>query len=464
MRVTGLVLAAMLLAGLTQAADRGPSDPVQVHYPRGGCETGVLEIEVFSRSLKRWQPHPAHWRILADTCQQEDAGELLNELRVRCIDLANPGRASPWRIGVQVYQPAEAPGCVALQSDAPALADPRIVLSLPIAGEAVRNLSKTAALVGRVVLDHDIGVLIDTRLVGEQRRSVAHALETWIGSVAPLLGSVRVGLIAFGGPGATEIGQRASASPKLEMSSHAGILYQRLVAIWSAPRVAGLTAALEPILDAYFDADLDANRNGNLNANDDARTATRSLSLVVIVGGEAAFPFGRGPGADPHHRGALLRAVERALELGVSLRIFVLGDDEPGLAELVDRVRESFVRHSAAGGLEVLGHARLLGPALAGEMPTWLRDVRVVNLANGVLAEGLHFARSGLFEGQVALETGRNQLRVRAVLSDGRQLVADFDRSFDASLLRDHLRAQEAERIRQLRAREGLIEIEVEEP
>ena len=446
--MTGLVLAAMLLAGLAQAAGRGPSDPVQVHYPRGGCETGVLEIEVFSRTLKRWQPHPTHWRILADTCQQEDAGELLNELRVRCVDLGNAGRASPWRIGVQVYQPAEAPGCVAPQRDAPALADPRIVLSLPIAGEAVRNLSKTAVLVGRVALDHDIGVLVDTRLAGEQRQAVAHALETWIGSVAPLLGPVRVGLIAFGGPGTTGTSQPASASPKLEMSSHEGLLHDRLVGIWGAPRVAGVTAALD----------------ANLDANDDARTATRSLSLVVIVDGEAAFPFGRGAGADPHHRGSLLRAVERALALGVSLRIFVLGDDEPGLAERVDRVRESFVRHSAAGGLEVLDDAQLLGPALAGEMPIELRDVRVVNLANGVLSEALHFSRSGLFEGQVALETGRNQLRVRAVLSDGRRLVADFDRSFDASLLRDYLRAGEAERIRQLRAREGLIEVEVEEP
>jgi hypothetical protein len=283
--------------------------------------------------------------------------------------------------------------------------------------------------------------------VGESRESTASALEGWLGSVAPLLGPVRVALLPFEGPDESSSDPRPASTPAAEPSADAASLRRRLAGIWTAPASAGLTAALRPVLDEHATAGGDG----------------RSLTVVVIVAGDAALPFGRGAAADPHRREALLAAVDRALELRVSLRILVLSEDERELVELVDRVRERIERRSGPGGLQVLADAAGLPAALSREMPMELRDLRVVNLANGVLADPLQFGRAGPFDGRVSLETGRNQLRVRAVLSDGRELVADFDRSFDASPLRDHLRAQEAERIQKIRARDGIIEVEVED-
>lgn len=93
-------------SGLAQETER-----VHVLYPRGECETGVIEIEVWSRSNRRWVPHPEHPRIPGDTCQSEDPGILLNELRVRCVDPGDARRRSTWLVGVDIRRPAPDSRC-----------------------------------------------------------------------------------------------------------------------------------------------------------------------------------------------------------------------------------------------------------------------------------------------------------------------------------------------------------------
>ena len=78
MSARGILIAGVLLGGL--GAGTPPHDPVQVYYPAGQCETGVLEIELWHRASKAWRPHPDHPRIMAGTCQLEDAGDLLIQL------------------------------------------------------------------------------------------------------------------------------------------------------------------------------------------------------------------------------------------------------------------------------------------------------------------------------------------------------------------------------------------------
>ena len=86
-------------------------DRAQVFYPKGECETGVIELEVYERNTQSWRPHAEHPQIKADTCQWEDPGILLQELRVRCADPEQPARASEWLTGVEVFQPLSSALC-----------------------------------------------------------------------------------------------------------------------------------------------------------------------------------------------------------------------------------------------------------------------------------------------------------------------------------------------------------------
>ena len=109
----GLLLGSALVATGVAPATAGAQteDHVRVFYPRGECETGVIEIEVFHRASSAWQRHPAHWRIPAATCQEELAGILLQEIRYRCVDPDSPSRASAWTVGVDVFESVSADRC-----------------------------------------------------------------------------------------------------------------------------------------------------------------------------------------------------------------------------------------------------------------------------------------------------------------------------------------------------------------
>jgi hypothetical protein len=81
---------------------------VLVYYPRGDCG-GVLEIEVYDRIAGRWAPHPEHPWLPPGACAREEAGTLLNELRVRCADPENSRRPSEWVVGAEVA--STSPAC-----------------------------------------------------------------------------------------------------------------------------------------------------------------------------------------------------------------------------------------------------------------------------------------------------------------------------------------------------------------
>ncbi len=79
-------------------------DPVFVFYPRNFCSGEQIALEVWDRSEQRWAKHPRHPVIPVDSCQLEDAGVLLNEIRWRCLERDHSDWDEGWSVGVRVFE------------------------------------------------------------------------------------------------------------------------------------------------------------------------------------------------------------------------------------------------------------------------------------------------------------------------------------------------------------------------
>jgi hypothetical protein len=81
---------------------RAPGERVLVFYTPGACAAGQLEVEIYDRALRSWRPHPEHPRLAPGACVLEAPGQLLNELRVRCLDPSGKRPPSAWVVGAEV--------------------------------------------------------------------------------------------------------------------------------------------------------------------------------------------------------------------------------------------------------------------------------------------------------------------------------------------------------------------------
>jgi hypothetical protein len=122
-------------------------DPVLVLFSPGACESGNVEIELWSRDFEEWVPHPRHARLATGGCAVEDAGKLLNEIRVRCVDPAGERRASAWRVGANVWHPVENNVCTAEAAERQPL---RVSITSPGPGDVIRAERGFIALAGRI--------------------------------------------------------------------------------------------------------------------------------------------------------------------------------------------------------------------------------------------------------------------------------------------------------------------------
>jgi hypothetical protein len=101
------VLAALTLVLSAAAA----AEPVTVRFPAGDCSTHRIEVQVFDRDARAWQPHPQHPQLDTGRCIRMDSGVLLNELRVRCVDPKGRLAPSGWIVGAEVFQAGDASDC-----------------------------------------------------------------------------------------------------------------------------------------------------------------------------------------------------------------------------------------------------------------------------------------------------------------------------------------------------------------
>ena len=431
--------------GAPGVASDGPSalrpriDPIHVFFPRGPCESDHLQLETWDRYSRTWAPHPQHARIPVESCQIEDAGWLLNELRWRCEDV---GIHNPWHVGLDVFDPAITGSCAvgALQG-----ADTRIDIhvSTPSRSTMVRSAERKATLSGSVRIDGLEGVAYDVLLVLDRSGSEpadrtrlhaqVEAAARFVEEHRPRLGDMRIGIVSYPNPGPAR-GESRKGRLELPLTSDARLLQSAL------HRVAERGVAGEP---AFADG-LEHGLNQLLlfSGGSDRPAARR---VLVISGDGRASPFAAGE-PDPLLLMQLDGLADELRRNGVRLHALALGGYAEGPTPLVsDLVARSFGRYQRIphGEFDTRFFRHVALPR-----PTALE---VTNPRTGVRRRVGVDAR-GHFALEIPLEAGRNALQLHAITSDGqhdeREWVVEYDESQYLELV------LEAERSRLLRERE----------
>ena len=456
-RVLPLICLALGVVALGANADDGSvPDPVHVYYADATCASGELELEIWDREARAWVAHPRHRRVPTQTCQIEDAGVLLNELRWRCADSAVNATApdAGWVIGLDVFD-AEVMSHCAVDQIAANDRETSISISSPREGVAVQAPTPRVAVEGSVRVaglegvDYDVVLAIDRSAPAaggvDSLHAQVEAARAWLRAVTPRLGAVRVGIVSYPnlppGPGESTAARREVALTDDVKALHAvmeRLRWRRSAGLSTTP--AALTLAIDELTGAA------------------ARPRARRVLVLMADGGlDGALGSGsvaseRPGGDDPH-----LALAERAAERGIRLHLFALGglseQPPPRVREMLDLVPGSFTR--------VLPR-ELPTPFLA---PIGLPIAETVSIET----EGGRAPRisvpvdaRGRFRAEVTVEPGENRFWVSARTSDGATARRVFRLVFDDALILERILEAERERIR--RAQRKHLELDGDRP
>jgi len=431
---------ALLLWGAQPALAGGSLDPIRVYYEGSSiCDDTALDVEVWNREQERWEPHPVHPRITADTCQVEDAGILLNEVRYRCAG-PEPG---PWYVGVDVFRPGvlEACGGGRLLAGRDPLG---VRITSPHPGAVVRDDTQMVAIEGAVQIDgrdatgYDVVVAVDASAPTAKPfdASGRPLFDVEIDAVRALLEAtahrndrLRIGLVSHGG------GARLELSPTADRD--------RLRRALDALAARGPSG--NPAFAAGLAAGLDA-----LPAGDALRAVSDGGQrvLLALADGRSALPFGGELPRDPVYRQRLDALLSRAVHDGVAVHAFALGGPGgPALELLVPGLADS------GGGLV---HAASPQAAIGALRATPLPHVQLVVIRNRSVdaARTATLRPDGRFRATLPLRNGTNLVQAVATDSSGAEAQVTVELHFDDSAVRARLLAAERERIRRLRARQ----------
>lgn len=428
------------------SADAGRSwarDPIQVFYPRNGCSGDLIELEVWNRARGAWMRHPAHPRVPLESCQIEDAGVLLNEIRWRCVD--PPGGATPmaWVVGLEVFDPEVVESCsvdpVGFAAD-----DTRIHVAEPPAGRPVRNESHQIPVRGSVRLggvegvDYDVVVAIDrsASVRGTATDLLAAQIEATRAFVEGLhgrLGQVRVGIVSHPNM-PPRPGENAGARREVAIGADRAALRAALARLGarSASGVQTFSSALE-----FGIAELRGR-----NPASGARERSRKV-LVVASDGRRSLPFGDAADTAPGFGARQLELAKQARREGIALHLFALA----GVSEEPSQFVRSMLEASE-GSFTRVPHQALPTPFLEAVRLPVVEQVMIANETTGRAPQLAALDAAGGFEGRVALVSGENRLRIRARTSEGLWAEREWHVDFDDSLVVEKLLAAERERMR----------------
>ncbi len=455
-----LALGTAVASGMSAApvwSEPGLLDPVYVFYPRGSCREERIELEIWDREAEQWGRHPRHPEVPVESCQLEDAGVLLQELRWRCIETRPVDVPATWVVGLDVFNPRVMERCAV---DAPvAQGGLEIEITSPVPGTIVRGDVPRTALEGSVHIGgakgarYDLVIALDVSQDTGPRQGTpdvftaeVDAARSLIDQLRHRLGAVRIGIVTF---------------PNLRMARNdpGGTGARREIALTDDPyaldRAIRAIRARGPGSFQSFSSGFPfavaelLGENAGSGARDDARKV-----LVLAADGRSDVPFGPGAGELPRFVAKTRAAAEKAAAADVEMHFFALAGiagDAPAFAQ------------EAGASFRRVPEPRLGTTFLRLVSLPYVSDVKVTDLRTGKPLADLRLEADGAFRATLPVERGANRVLVEAVGSEGQRGQREVVVDFDDSLIQEALLAAERERIRKIRELQGRVEITPEE-
>jgi hypothetical protein len=459
MLCAALACAVPLLLSIPGNAAPPGGERVRIFQPRLDCSQNLLEVQIYDREAESWVDHPEHARIFADSCQTEDSGVLLNELRTRCAEPAGHDDWNFWRVGVDVWD-------VDLMSRCPQVVPERrnefeleLEILSPTPGEVLASPDLETRIEGRVRIEGrppgnwDVVFLLDASpghrsLDADGRVPMYEAIKALRNWAAAGRGEkvLQLGLIAFSHEADNNRPDHVAASLETDapLAADNGLMLAALDAFATSPPAAppGFPQALSLALS-------ELESRGREQA---------SRAVVVFIDGRARLPFGVDAGFDPELRRRMRAAALPARDRGVPVHVLSLGGESERAPELVDEMfagTPSVWLSLPASLASVRGLSELPFPEL--------ESVELHSTSAGEPAREVSWEPGGRFSARVRLRDGLNTLRLRALTSTGSAADARLSLTLDNARLRDVLLEREREHMQRVRGGKR-VEIEVEQP
>ena len=179
-----------------------------------------------------------------------------------------------------------------------------------------------------------------------------------------------------------------------------------------------------------------------------AQSAPRAGAKKVILfltDGIPSFPIGRGDVMDPGDVEAALAAAQLAKSAGITINSYGLGPDAlsspQGVTEIARATLGTYTPVMNPGDIVAL----LQGVSFAN-----IEDVVLSNLTTGEVSTDVRLNPDGSFYGYVPVREGKNQIRVKALASDGSSGSQTIEIEFGHTQLTQREMALELERIRRM--------------
>jgi len=479
-------LAAVLALPRLAVAWGSTMDPVFVFYPRDICSGDRIALEVWSRDEQRWIEHPRHPVVRLDSCQLEDAGVLLNEIRWQCFDAKRSEPDPHWNVGVRVFDSEIMQHCGVARTGN-GFGETEIHVSTPKPGETISDADGNLEIEGSVWIgglpgaQYDVVIAIDTSQPAsdasdEQLRAAdasgraapeskpvdplfeqVRAARHFVDSIRDRLGDVRVGIVSFpgldrkrargNGPAATRAEPTGAARRELPLTSDGAAIDRALGRIVERGRAGPMS----------FGAGLDLAVDELQRPPDWPGAARPGARRVVVLAADARgrLPFGQGAQSDREFREHSVESARHASQRGVALHLFALG----GISEAPPAFIDEMLANSA-GSFTRVQTTDLDAALLTRVRLPYLEEISIHAAADDAQIGALSMQPDGSFAASVPLAPGANSLILRARTSDGNERESRLAVEFDASAYQAQLLAQEAERIRRARSKQLVLEVE----
>jgi len=167
--------------------------------------------------------------------------------------------------------------------------------------------------------------------------------------------------------------------------------------------------------------------------------------MLFLTDGVPSFPIGRGDVMDPGDIEAAIAAAKLAKSAGITINSYGLGPDALGAPQAVTEI----ARVTLGTYTPVMNPGDIVA-LLQGVSFANIEDVILSNLTTGEVSTDVRLNPDGSFNGYVPVREGKNQIRVKALASDGTSGSQTIEIEFGHSQLTQREMALELDRIRRM--------------